>query len=74
MVHDADGADDFANNSGLAEGRHVGRVTDDERGTGRFLTASHTYSASTLEKNFVDIRVQHVGAAVDSAKTTEGLG
>ena len=73
MVHDANGADDLAIHLSLLQARDVGRVADDERGASRLLTTSHSYGASRLEKNLVYIGVEHVGAAMDGAKTTEGL-
>lgn len=68
MVQNADSADDLASNTCLLEAVDIGRVTDDERSAGRFFTASHSDSASRLKENFINVSVEHVSAAMDSAK------
>ena len=69
MVQNADRADDLSGDSCLLEAVDIGRIADYERSAGRFFTTSHADSASRLEENFINIRVEHVSTAVDSAKT-----
>lgn len=76
---DADGADDVADNLGLAD--EVRGVTKDHLGLGlelHLLNASHgsldTDGLGALVQDLVDVGVEHVGAAIDSRQAGEALG
>lgn len=79
MRQDADGADDVADNLGLAD--EVRGVTKDHLGLGlelHLLNASHgsldTNGLGALVQDLVDVGVEHVGAAIDSRQAGEALG
>ena len=74
VIQDADGTDNLACNTCLVEARNVGWVADDERSTCTLLTATNTAcSAIAIEKNLINVRVEHVGTTVDSTETRERL-
>lgn len=72
MIKEADGSDDST--SGLQHSvGSVARITDNHGRTGSFLTTADAGNLAVLHDNLVDLRVEHVGTAMDSAQSRESL-
>lgn len=72
MVHQANSSDDLTRRLEHCFGC-VARVADNDGGGGRVFTATDASSLAVLHSDLVDLRVQHVRATVDCAKSRERL-
>jgi hypothetical protein len=73
VVQDTDSTNNLADHLGLAQTLDVGGVTDDKGCFGLLAAAADANNLARLEQDLVNVRVEHVGAAVDSAQSAERL-
>lgn len=74
MVHYANSANSLSNDLSLFKSSNISGVTDHKRSLGSLFSNSDSGNLVSIEKNLVNLSVEHVGTSVDGAKTREGFG